>query len=303
MLSSLVFTLSALTVVSAAPTSLGGRQAAFEVTEQQPWNAGAVTEFRIHPSCNASQAFQLRQGLDDAVALAQHAKEHVLRWGSSSEFYRKYFGNAPTPEVIGAFDTIVNGNKQNALFRCDDPDLNCQNMPTWAGHWRGDNATEETVICPTSFFERRPLSTLCARGYNVREHSRLLYWGSDLLHRLYHVPAFGQEYIDHYSEGYEGIIESAANNSPNSTHDSDGLQYFALDVYAYDIILPGEGCPGPSGPPSTETSSASAPSPTETSSSASATSTATTTGAESAASETTLPDNCHTHSDGSVHCT
>lgn len=305
MLSLSALVLSALTAVSAAPTSpVEGRQAAFEITEQQPWNAGAVTEFRIHPSCNASQAHQLRQGLNDAIELAQHAKDHVNRWGSSSEFYRKYFGNAPTPEVIGAFDTIVNGNKANALFRCDDPDGNCQNMPTWAGHWRGDNATEETVICPTSFFERRPLATLCARGYNVREHSRLLYWGSDLLHRLFHVPAFGQEYIDHYSEGYEGIIESAANNSPNSTHDSDGLQYFALDVYAYDIILPGEGCPGPSGPPSTETSSAPAASSTDASSAtASATSSATATSAESAASETALPDNCHTHSDGAVHCT
>lgn len=99
------------------------------------------------------------------------------------------------------------------------------------------------------------------------------------------MPAFGQEYIDHYSEGYEGIIESAANNSPNSTHDSDGLQYFALDVYAYDIILPGEGCPGPSGAPSTETSSTGAASSTDTSSA-----TASATSAESAASETALPD-------------
>jgi hypothetical protein len=24
----------------------------------------------------------------------------------------------------------VNGNKENALFRCDDPDGNCQNMPS-----------------------------------------------------------------------------------------------------------------------------------------------------------------------------
>ncbi|KAK2604596.1 hypothetical protein N8I77_007509 [Diaporthe amygdali] len=304
MVSPLVLVLSALTAVSAAPTSLEGRQAAFEVTEQQPWNAGGITEFRVHPSCNASQAHQLRQGLDEAVQLAQHAKDHVNRWGSSSEFYRKYFGNSPTAEVIGAFDIIVNGNKANALFRCDDPDGNCASMPTWAGHWRGDNATEETVICPTSFFERRPLSTLCARGYNVREHSRLLYWASDLLHRLYHVPAFGQEYIDHYSEGYEGIIESAANNSPNSTHDSDGLQYFALDVYAYDIILPGEGCPGPSGPPSTETSSSQTASSTDSSSAtASVTSTTTASSTETAASETALPENCHTHSDGSVHCT
>lgn len=130
MVSPLVMVLSALTAVSAAPTSLEGRQAAFEVTEQQPWNAGGITEFRVHPSCNASQAHQLRQGLDEAVQLAQHAKDHVNRWGSSSEFYRKYFGNSPTAEVIGAFDIIVNGNKANALFRCDDPDGKCASMPS-----------------------------------------------------------------------------------------------------------------------------------------------------------------------------
>lgn len=297
--------------VSAAPTpiELMKRQEPFEVIEQQPWDAGAVYDFRIHSSCNASQAYQLRQGLNEAVELAQHAKDHVNRWGHTSDIYRKYFGSsAPTTDVIGAFDIVINGNKEETLFRCDDPDGNCELMPSesylvhfsgrsmlmqhqaWGGHYRGDNASHETVICPTSFFERRPLSTLCAQGYNVRESSRLLFWASDLLHRLYHLPEVGQGIIDHYAEGYEGIVEAAANNSTNTTRDSDGLQYFALEAYAYDMILPGEGCPGPSGPLASETSS-SMPAATATSaasaSSASATTTASSAESTAASSATT----------------
>lgn len=119
--------------VSGAPTpiKLTKRQAPFEVTEQQPWDAGAVYDFRIHSSCNASQAYQLRQGLNEAVELAQHAKDHVNRWGHTSDIYRKYFGtSAPTTDVIGAFDIVVNGNKEETLFRCDDPDGNCELMPS-----------------------------------------------------------------------------------------------------------------------------------------------------------------------------
>lgn len=108
----------------------------------------------------------------------------------------------------------------------------------------------------------------------MRESSRLLFWASDLLHRLYHLPEIGQGYIDHYAEGYEGIIEAAAANATNSTRDSDGLQYFALEAYAYDIILPGQGCPGPSVLPDSQiidTASASTAASASTTSSASAT--------------------------------
>lgn len=89
------------------------------------WNAGAVTEHPIHSSCNASEAAQIRQGLAEAIALADHTKQHVLRWDTSSEHYRKYFGERPTGEVIGSYDKIVGADKGGVLFRCDDPDGNC----------------------------------------------------------------------------------------------------------------------------------------------------------------------------------
>lgn len=90
------------------------------------WNAGAMKEWPIHSSCNASEARQLRAALAETVQLAEHAKEHVLRWSNSSEHYRKYFGDAPSGEVVGNLDRIVNGDRGNVLFRCDNPDGNCE---------------------------------------------------------------------------------------------------------------------------------------------------------------------------------
>lgn len=95
-----------------------------------PWNAGATTEFVIHESCNSSEVIQLRKGLADAVTLAEHAKEHILRFGNSSAHYQKYFGDAPSGEAIGYYEKVVSGDRGDALFRCDDPDGNCKQPGT-----------------------------------------------------------------------------------------------------------------------------------------------------------------------------
>lgn len=90
------------------------------------WDQGAVNQYPIHPSCNLTETTQLRTALAELEALAEHAAAHVLRWGNSSEIYRKYFGDAPSAPVIGNFERVVNGDKARTLFRCDDPDGNCQ---------------------------------------------------------------------------------------------------------------------------------------------------------------------------------
>lgn len=321
----MLFLSIALAASVAAAVPLDPRHVAFETVLQEPWNSGAVNDFRIHASCNASQALQIREGLAEAVELAQHAKEHILRYGNSSSIYRKYFGNNPPISAIGAYEIIVHGDRANALFRCDDPDSNCKNNPSkflstdicstlaksclaWAGHWRGNNATDETVICGPSFALRRYLVSMCGLGYNVRESPRNTFWASDLVHRLYHVPAFGHELIEHYSEGYDGIVANA--NNAKAVIDSDGLQYFALEAYAHDLVVPGVGCPGPQGKIVSSTSATSA---TTAATSTTATSTgnaspvaATTSSSATAtapASASPLPANCHTHADGAVHCT
>lgn len=93
--------------------------------EAASWADGAVTEYQIHSSCNHTQSNQIAAGLDEAVQLARHAKEHVLRWGNSSEHYQKYFGHEPRGEVIGNLDKIVSADRAGILFRCDNPDGNC----------------------------------------------------------------------------------------------------------------------------------------------------------------------------------
>lgn len=95
---------------------------------------------------------------------------------------------------------------------------------------------------------------MCAFGYNVAEYPTNFYFASDLIHRLYHMPSIGESHVEHYTETYSDVIEMAKNNASYSTHDSDTLQYFALDAYAYDIAIPGVGCSGPV-PDSAEVSS------------------------------------------------
>jgi hypothetical protein len=81
-------------------------------------------------------------------------------------------------------------------------------------------------------------------GYTISGSETNTFWASDLLHRLYHLPAIGQNWVDHYADGYHEVIELATENVTLSTHDSETLQYFALEVYAHDISIPGIGCPG-----------------------------------------------------------
>ncbi|KAJ6443566.1 major allergen Asp f 2-like protein [Purpureocillium lavendulum] len=243
------------------------------------WSEGWKPSFHIHQSCNSTLRAQLQQGLDEAVLLAQHARDHLLRWGNRSEFTQKYFGNGSTATPIGWYDRIVAADKTGMLFRCDDPDRNCATQKSrpyfvqtadmllvanpaadWAGHWRGDNATTETVICPLSFQIRRPLSAVCNLGYTVAESKLNTYWATDLLHRLFHVPTISEGIVDHFADDYPGVLELAKSKPDKSGVDSDTLQYFAIDVWAYDMAAPGVGCTGkaqtsgaPSKPASTPT--------------------------------------------------
>lgn len=122
--------------------------------------------------------------------------------------------------------------------------IQANSIPEWGGHWRGSNATNETVICDLSYSTRRPLEQLCGFGYTVAGSESNTYWASDLIHRLYHLPAYSEGHIEHFTEDYAGALEQSKTNATYATHDSDVLQYFALEVYAYDIAVPGVGCPG-----------------------------------------------------------
>lgn len=264
-ISSLVLFGAATTIAGPlAPRHATTVTVAAAVAAQTPtaWDAGAVHEYPIHASCNATQHAYIRKGLDETMKLCSQARDHILRWGNSSDIYRKYFGDAPTGEPLGWFTKIVDGDKSDVLFRCDNPDGNCNNEG-WAGHWRGSNATSETVICDLSYEVRKPLEGMCMFGYNVANGATNFYWGSDLLHRLLHVPKVGEGVVEHYGhEGkYPGVLALAKENATYAVRNSDTLQYFALEVYAHDVVIPGVGCAGtytPSPTPSATTAASSA---------------------------------------------
>ncbi|XPS91840.1 Prenylated Rab acceptor protein 1 [Ascochyta lentis] len=297
--------------VSASP--LAARQATtvtVTATAEAPastaWDAGAVHEYPIHASCNATQHQYIRNGLEETLTICRQARDHILRWGNSSEIYQKYFGNAPTGEPIGWFSKIVDGDKSDVLFRCDNIDGNCGQE----GHWRGSNATSETVICDLSYELRRPLEGMCMFGYDVANGATNFYWASDLLHRLLHIPKVGEGIVEHYggADEYPGVLELAESNPAEAVRNSDTLQYFALEVYAHDVAVPGVGCPGhyrevssSAAPTSSAAASATAAGSSSSHAASSAVASATSAAASAAASATQAAEACTPHDDH-WHC-
>src|SRR5690242_2245937 len=87
---------------------------------------------------------------------------------------------------------------------------------------------------------------MCMFGYDIANGATNFYWASDLLHRLLHVPKVGEGIVEHYggADEYPGVLALAESNPSEAVRNSDTLQYFALEVYAHDIAVPGVGCPG-----------------------------------------------------------
>lgn len=242
--SSLLLLISGLQWVSAAPaaaplvsgstspvheTSLAAYTPTW-MTSLDQWAAGTTTDYPIHASCNSSENALLRQALLEAEVLASHARDHILRYGNSSSYFLKYFGKSTTAEPAGWFDRIVNADKTGVLFRCDDPDHNCATQDSWAGHWRGSNASDETVICELSFTKKWPLGGMCGYGYSVAGSPTTAFFGSDLLHRLYHTDKIGEGVVGHYADSYRSCLQLAIDNPNEAVRNSATLRYFALDV-------------------------------------------------------------------------
>lgn len=85
---------------------------------------------------------------------------------------------------------------------------------------------------------------MCTQGYTVSSGALAYYFGSDLVHRLYHVPSIGEDTVSHYADTHAECLVLAQLRPEEAVRNSHSLQYFALDVYAYDIAVPGVGCSG-----------------------------------------------------------
>ncbi|KAK0128110.1 hypothetical protein ONS95_000095 [Cadophora gregata] len=305
MLFTQVLLLSGLSLTTAIPT-FTSEQSVEKRDTAWTWNEGASPDYTIHVSCNATERAQLQRALNESTTLAQHAKDHIMRFGNSSETYVKYFGNSSTTaEPAGWFDKLISGDKSGIVFRCDDIDHKCW-QDGWAGHWRGEISPDQTVICPLSFEARWSLEAMCGHGYTVAEHKDSLYFGADLLHRLYHTSKIAEGVVDHYADTQEEILQLAIDHPEEAVRNSATLRHFAVEVYAYDIAVPGQGCAG-SVPASSATSASEAPAASATSSvesvpATSETPAASTAEAPPASTVSSAAAECHTHADGVVHC-
>lgn len=298
-------------------TVWSSNQSPLETGEVYDWSANWNPDIQIHQSCNRTQYLQLMNAWEETKELSKHARDHTSRFGNQSYIYKKYFGDAATAEVIGWFDNVVNQDKTTVLFRCDNPDGNCANEG-WAGHWRGTNGSDETVICDLSYETRRSLKQLCSLGYDVSTGQNSVFWSADFLHRLWHTDTVGQSTVDHYADTYEECLELANESPEDAVRNSASLRLYALEVYAYDITLPGQGCSGDSDDEdepligssatrSTSGASSSASSNVESTTSVEESDldhshTESTESTESVTGSQTTSQNCHTHEGGETHC-
>jgi hypothetical protein len=220
-----------------------------------------------------------------------------------------------------------------SLFLCEYLFLS-KSHTGWGGHWRGENGTLETVICPLSYTTRRPLEAMCGQGYTISNGALNTYFAADLLHRLYHVTSIGDGVVEHYADSYAECLELAEHEPEDAVRNTHSLQYFALEIWAMEVTLPGEGCIGRAATPSaavaasssmvspaviastTPSSMMAATSAAAATSSSAATSaqavgqSATSTSSAATVSSSSLVvssmlisiQECHTHANGEVHC-
>lgn len=81
-------------------------------------------------------------------------------------------------------------------------------------------------------------------GYTVSQSPQNLYLSADLVHRLFHTPAFGEDVVGHHADSYDECLELAEHAPGEAVRNTHSLIYFALDVYAWDVSVPGVGCTG-----------------------------------------------------------
>lgn len=60
----------------------------------------------------------------EALEVAAFAKQYITTNGASDPVFKLYFGDQPAayPTAMGAYDGLINSNKEGVIFRCDDPD-------------------------------------------------------------------------------------------------------------------------------------------------------------------------------------
>lgn len=85
---------------------------------------------------------------------------------------------------------------------------------------------------------------MCMHGWTVTGSLYTQYWASDLHHRLFHTTKVGEGVVDHYADDYGPSLQLAIDTPDEAVRNSHSLALFALEVYAFDVAAPNEGCTG-----------------------------------------------------------
>ncbi|WRT64462.1 uncharacterized protein IL334_001394 [Kwoniella shivajii] len=210
------------------------------------WSAGASNTFSVWGnSCNTTQLELIGEGLAQTFKLVEHGRDHLRRYGNDS-YFQRWFGKTNDPNTLqGLFDRIVSGDKGNVSFTCDDIDNTCNGKYGIIPGYFSSSTPELTVVCPTYYLSKFPMDELCTRGNTITSQGSESTDGSWFLHRLLHLPiASGGLLKDVVDSAHDAVELAKGVNATQSIHNIHSIQYYALDVYASDILLPGEGCLG-----------------------------------------------------------
>ncbi|OCF30367.1 hypothetical protein I316_08011 [Kwoniella heveanensis BCC8398] len=210
------------------------------------WQQGASDSYSVWgSSCNTTQLELIGEGLAQVQKLAEHGRDHLRRYGNDTHFQR-WFGLENDPNTLqGLFDRIVSGDKGNVSFTCDDVDNTCNGKYGVIPGYFSSSTPELTVICPTYYLSKTPLDELCTGGKTIASQGSEATDGGWFLHRLLHLPvSSGGLLHDVVDTAHEAVELAKGVNASQAIHSIHTVQYYALDVYASDILLPGEGCLG-----------------------------------------------------------
>ncbi|KAI5478172.1 hypothetical protein MNV49_005339 [Pseudohyphozyma bogoriensis] len=210
------------------------------------WSAGGSNNYTADDSCDITQKRLIGDGLSEALTLLDHARAHLRRFGNDTIF-TDWFGKDADPNTaLGLYDRLVDGDKSNLVFRCDDVSNLC-NSSTYGvipGYFVPTDK-DQTVVCPTYFNKKPELQNMCNQGQTLVKNGSELTQGAWFVHRLLHTPtASGGRLSDVVDTVAEALELAAGVNQTQALYSIHSVQYYALDTYAFDILLPGVGCRG-----------------------------------------------------------
>ena len=81
-------------------------------------------------------------------------------------------------------------------------------------------------------------------GDALKNISQSAFMATDFIHRLFHIPTVSDGLVDHHADTYEECLELAKTHPEEAVRNTHSLQWFAVEVFSYELVVPGVGCTG-----------------------------------------------------------